>query len=58
VHHPYAQGSGNPRSGDPPPYAIDPDLTGVWPHQPIRDMHQGGLPGPVFPQQRMHLAWS
>ena len=33
-----------------------PGLTGVRAHQPIRDMHQGGLPGAVFPQKGMHFA--
>jgi hypothetical protein len=35
---------------------IDEDPAGVWPDETIRDPHERGLPGAVFPEQAMHCA--
>jgi hypothetical protein len=55
MHHTDAPSNGIHRGGDFHRLAIDADLPAVRLVQPVQDVHEGGLPGTVLPQQAEDL---
>jgi hypothetical protein len=56
MHHPDPKGARVPGRPYPPDGPPDSDLAGVGLNQPVRHVHESGLPGAVLAQEGVHLA--
>ena len=55
VDHANPEATGLARRGNEAGRCVHPDLTCVGPYQPVRDVHERGLPGAVLSQESLHL---